>query len=352
MLRMGNEIWKTYPEFTFIQGSNLGRVRTIDRFVKTKNGLMWVDGRVLKQRPDKGGYMHVSFKNNGKWVTRLVHRIIAACFISNPNNLEQINHKNCIRDDNCVENLEWCSASYNQQYRERYGVSMTESQGHSLWAVNLRTHKILYFRSQSEAGRRLGIKLSNINNVIKGHYKYAGGYWFTEDKNEITDKKLQEIKSNIRYTGEVFVVSLKTEKILHFKSPYEASRQLGISQSGISNVLSGHRKIAYGYWFAKDEDKITEDELRKNFNNMRYEGGIFAINLKTLEVSQFKSQTEGGRKLGIENRRINSVLKGNQNKTHGYWFTNMDENAVKNAKAKFGNKVAQDVKELMEIKIG
>ena len=153
----------------------------------------------------------------------------------------------------------------------------------------------------------------------------------------------------MRYTGEVFAVSLKTEKILHFKSPYEASRQLGINQSGISNVLSGHRKIAYGYWFAKDEDKITEDELRKNFNNMKYKNGIFAINLKTLEVLRFKSQTEAGYKLGIENRRINSVIKGNQKKTHGYWFTNMDENAVKNTRTKFDDSVAQKVKGLMRV---
>jgi len=346
---MDNEIWKTYPEFTFIQGSNLGRVRTIGRFVKTKNGLRWVDGGVLKQHPDKGGYMHVSFKDNGKWVGRLVHRIIAGCFISNPDNLAQINHKNCIRDDNRVENLEWCSASYNQQYRERHGVSMTESQGHPLWAVNLRTHEILCFRSQSEAGRQLRIELSNINNVEKGHYKYARGYWFTEDKNEITEKKLQEIESNMRYTGEVFAVSLETDEISHFKSPHEASRQLGVNQSGINNVLSGRRKTAYGYWFMKDEDKITEDKLREIVNNMKYEGGIFAINLKTLEVLRFKSQSEGSYKLGIDNRRINSVLKGNQKKTHGYWFTNIDENAVKNTKTKFDDSVAQKVKGLMRV---
>lgn len=45
---MDDEIWQTYPEYLFIQGSNIGNVRTISRYVKTKNGLRWVDGRVLK----------------------------------------------------------------------------------------------------------------------------------------------------------------------------------------------------------------------------------------------------------------------------------------------------------------
>ena len=54
-----SEVWKTYPEFDFIQGSNLGRVKTVDRVVKTKNGMRLIKGHILKQQLDRYGYWFV-----------------------------------------------------------------------------------------------------------------------------------------------------------------------------------------------------------------------------------------------------------------------------------------------------
>ena len=184
---MKNEVWKTYPEFDFIQGSSLGRVRTIDRVVSNGKGTRLVKGRVLKQQLDKDGYLYVLFKVNGKTVARKVHRIVAQTFIPNPDNLPQANHKDCDRTNNNVKNLEWCTASYNMQYREKYGVSNTESLGHPLFAVNLTTLEVSRFCSQHEAGRELNAKQGSINGVIKGRLKQTGGYWFTNADNNAVD---------------------------------------------------------------------------------------------------------------------------------------------------------------------
>ena len=70
---------------------------------------------------------------NGKHINKLVHRLVAQTFIPNLNNFPEVNHKNCVRDDNYVTNLEWCSRKYNRQYREKHGVSQTESTGHPLF---------------------------------------------------------------------------------------------------------------------------------------------------------------------------------------------------------------------------
>lgn len=134
--------------------------------------------------------MHVFFKVGDKWVGRLSHRIIASCFLDNPSDLPEVNHKNCCRSDNRVSNLEWCSNLYNQHYREKYGVSMTESQGHYTFAVDLGSLKVFFFRSQAEASKTIGADDGKINYVIKGKRNKTHNYWFTNaDNNAINDAK-------------------------------------------------------------------------------------------------------------------------------------------------------------------
>jgi hypothetical protein len=64
------EIWKTYPEYPFIQASNLGRVRMIDRVVMRKDGKKYhIKGYILKQWLDHRGYLFVNFRVNGKKIS-------------------------------------------------------------------------------------------------------------------------------------------------------------------------------------------------------------------------------------------------------------------------------------------
>lgn len=189
---MSEEVWRHYPEFNFIEGSSLGRVRTLDRFAKYGNHTQFVKGRILKQRRKKDGYMDVGFSVNGKPVNRLVHRIIASCFLINHDNLPQVNHKDCDPTNNNISNLEWCDNSYNQKYREKYGVSQTEVLGCPVFAINLKTLEVLRFRSQREASRKLKANSGHLNEVIKGKRNKANGYWFTNaDKNAVEAVKVK-----------------------------------------------------------------------------------------------------------------------------------------------------------------
>jgi len=198
MIKSESEIWKSHPDIPGIEVSTLGRVQTLDRVVSSEIMTRFTKGRILKQYINAYGYMQVNIPVDGKWATKRVNRLVAQTFIDNPENLPQVNHKDCNRTNNNIENLEWCTSSYNAKYREKFGVSQTKISGHPLFAINLETLEVLRFPSQGEASRILRLSQPNINRVIKGNRKQTGGFWFVN-----ADKKYADvIKQNLHDIGE------------------------------------------------------------------------------------------------------------------------------------------------------
>ena len=260
------EVWKTYPDYNFIEVSNLGRVRTKDRTVTRSDGRkQFIKGRFLKQQRGRGGYMYVHFRVSGRSVNLLVHRMIAITFIPNPNNYPEVNHIDNDRTNNVVSNLEWCTRKYNEAYKKNFGTSVVEVLGRPVFAVNLETGNVLWFETRSEASRQLGISNSQICAVIKGKLNQAGGYWFTENESEITEEKIQEIKDNMR-SYPVIAVNPETSEVFRFKSQSEAARQLDISQGYINGVIKGLYNKAKGWWYCYADKNVVE-ETRKKFGD-------------------------------------------------------------------------------------
>jgi len=106
------EIWKSINGFEGkYEVSNCGRVKSLDRTTVDSNGnIRNYNGKLLKLKPNKvRGYTAVRLYKDGKANHIEVHRLVGLHFIPNPDNLPVINHKNTIRHDNHVDNLEWCS---------------------------------------------------------------------------------------------------------------------------------------------------------------------------------------------------------------------------------------------------
>lgn len=102
--------------------SDLGNVKTVElqRPYKGTNNVAVYKEHAKKQQTDKYGYKRVMLygkKPFKKFVT--VHRLVATAFIPNPNDYSQINHKDEVKTNNEVTNLEWCTCIYNNNYGTR-----------------------------------------------------------------------------------------------------------------------------------------------------------------------------------------------------------------------------------------
>lgn len=73
-------------------------------------------GKPLTPSDNGRGYKVVKMFIDGKWTSKAVHRLVAEAWIDNPENLPEVNHIDCNRENNVVSNLEWCTHSYNVQY--------------------------------------------------------------------------------------------------------------------------------------------------------------------------------------------------------------------------------------------
>ena len=186
------------------QVSNLGNVRS----------LHWYGGDTIKNRAlvnHTTGYLMVSLSNKKKCKPFLVHRLVAEAFIPNPNNYGFVNHKDENKQNNCVDNLEWCTKSYNaiyylnfdpsrkQEYADRFKKNpspMTQRIPRTnLYRVNQYDkdgNYIATYDNPTDASIKTGIKSSYIVWAVernlrtnseekqrrKGYRSKAGGYIF------------------------------------------------------------------------------------------------------------------------------------------------------------------------------
>lgn len=112
------EIWKDISGYEgYYQISNLGRVRSLDRYVATvgnPSGKRLIHGKILSQSKRvmsnvEDGYYSVTLCKRGVDTLFNVHRLVAETFIPNPNNLPCVNHKDENKHNNMADNLEWCT---------------------------------------------------------------------------------------------------------------------------------------------------------------------------------------------------------------------------------------------------
>ncbi len=164
---MADEIWKPIVGFEGLyEVSNFGRVKSLC----TKSGVPLI----RKLVSDKDGYLTVCIKKEGKVFCKKVHRLVAEGFISNPYNYPHINHKDEIKTNNNVNNLEWCSARYNNLYHDKCKRCCKR-----VVKLDLSGNVLQSYPSINEAAADVGVTTAHLSTVLSGRRarnKLAGGY--------------------------------------------------------------------------------------------------------------------------------------------------------------------------------
>ncbi|AXF54621.1 NUMOD4 domain-containing protein [Salicibibacter kimchii] len=169
------ENWKDVSGYEgYYQVSDKGRVKSLDRYVNKINGQrqFW-KGKVKPFSVDKNGYLFTRLHKNHVAKNRRVSRLVAETFIRKPMTDEEVNHINGIKDDNRVENLEWCSSSENQQHAYRTGLNKNV-RGHEHHMSKLTEQDVfdikeLYFNktlNQNELSRLYGVGQVSISRIV------------------------------------------------------------------------------------------------------------------------------------------------------------------------------------------
>lgn len=131
---------------------------------------------IIKSHKQNNGYLNIKLFKDKKKAGYSVHRLVALTYIKNPQNKKQVNHKNGVRTDNNVENLEWVTHHENVQHAF---LKLGRTNNHKNKAV-LQYKKtgelVREYISLNEAGNVTGISRPNISSCCAGRLKSAGGF--------------------------------------------------------------------------------------------------------------------------------------------------------------------------------
>lgn len=263
---MIEEVWKDIVGYEgYYQVSNLGEVKSVDRYVATvgnPSGRRLVKGRILNQSKrtikHEQGYCFVSLSKDNIATTYAVHRLVAQAFIPNPDNLPFINHKDEDKQNNNVDNLEWCTVAYNNSYgtaRERGG----KKKSIPVVKFGLDGCLIKRYKSLAAAAKEEYVTKGNLANVCvnRNGKKTLNGFIFMYEKDYLENGFVGYNNSKLK---KVEQYDLDGNYIRTFDSVKLAYASTGCTTANgaanITAVCKGRQKSAYGYKWKYVDDVV------------------------------------------------------------------------------------------------
>lgn len=176
------EVWRNIDGYKHYQVSNIGRVvaRKHKTWIERNQSHGTIKEHFLKAEKDKDGYLKVRLHKHGNSRKFFVHRLVATAFIPNKENKPQVNHKDGIKDNNVVYNLEWVTAS--EQRKHAYDTGLQSACGEKNGKAKLTYKEIGEIRMLHSYGYKhqeladiYNISCSHVTNIV--NYKYWNTVW-------------------------------------------------------------------------------------------------------------------------------------------------------------------------------
>lgn len=134
--------------------------------ISNKGNLINVkNGKKLKTRINTNGYLEVQLSTSGVRKTYRIHRLVAFMFLDNIDEKPYINHKDGDKLNNCVDNLEWCTAKENDNHARKIKLKV---QNKPVKAIHIETNTIICFESLSECAKYFNTNKGTIHRVLSG----------------------------------------------------------------------------------------------------------------------------------------------------------------------------------------
>lgn len=176
-------------------------IKDFDDYFVTNNGDIFSkkSGKYKKLKPiiNANGYCTIGLRKNNKTYIKFIHRIVAETFLLNPDHKITVNHKNGIKQDNRVQNLEW--NTYSENLTHRYRVLGYSAVGKGKTGKECKNSKIVVqmkdgkpikiFWSAHEAERKTGVNVGHICMCCRNERKHAGGFqWKYKDADQLAEE--------------------------------------------------------------------------------------------------------------------------------------------------------------------
>jgi len=221
------------------QVSNKGRVKSLDRTIVDSRGrIIQHKGRILKP-VDSNGYFVVGLYINKKMKQFKVHRLIMQTFIPNPENKPEVNHKDGIKHNNNIKNLEWNTSKENVNHGLKIGL-IKRKFGVDHYKTKLKDKDIVEIYDMYKNGRLI--------SDIANKYKMAissielilyGTNWKHLNIHDKSNKRIGE-KHRSAKLKESDVINIINEYKNNDISLAKLGKKYGIGESSISKII--HRK--------------------------------------------------------------------------------------------------------------
>jgi hypothetical protein len=279
--KMAAEVWKDIPDFDQYEVSDLGNVRN----KKSQ--------RVMIKFQSDSGYQRITLRCNKKYVTRDVHRLVALAFLPNPEGKATVNHKNRVKNDNRLENLEWASYS-EQSLHVRQEVYSDQFSGSS-YIPNISDDEI--WKPTTNAMFEVSDK-GAIRNVTNGRLKTiridGRGYCAT---------KLGTVH---RMVAQAFLPNFTEACVVNHKDGNK-------SNNNVSNLecITQSLNVLHGY--------------ATNIRKIRKTVHVLQVDYHGIIVGSYQSLAEAEAASGFNRGGIHDSIHGG-NASNGYmWYTSLED---------------------------